>query len=350
MRPASVTRAVVLACAMLTPVRSVSAQFPVASPTAEAAGAYTESAEAPTWELSASVFGYFVPDDGNYAQPSLTADRGWLHLEARYNYEDWETGSAWFGYNLAGGDAVWWELTPMVGAVFGNTTGIAPGYRGAIGWKWLEASSEGEYLFDTTDSSASFFYAWSELAVAPVPWFRTGLVGQRTRVVPERSRHPARPSRRHVLQEYRCDGVRVQPRRQQTDLGRGDRRRLLRWAVGPALKVGTARRAVRQRRISATARSGPPLPPPIFMGSATTTAPRGGSASRRARFSNAGTLAAARTRCVSYVLDCPRSMLAVSMPTAATARAFTSHAAASGCNPGKCNCATPAAPRTAVPR
>jgi hypothetical protein len=186
MRPASVTRAVVLACALLTPVRSASAQVPiaqapVASPPAAPAAADTVSAEALTWEFSASVFGYFVPDDTNYAQPSLTADRGWLHLEARYNYEDQETGSAWFGYNLAGGDAVWWELTPMVGAVFGNTTGIAPGYRGAVGWKWLEASSEGEYVFDTTDSSASFFYNWAELAVTPVPWFRAGLVGQRTR-------------------------------------------------------------------------------------------------------------------------------------------------------------------------
>lgn len=180
MRPASVVWAVVFACAMLTPARGVFAQVPVAP--SPAAGADARAAEASAWEFSASVFGYFVPDDRNYAQPSLTADRDWLHLEARYNYEDQETGSAWFGYNLAGGDAVWWELTPMVGAVFGNTTGIAPGYRGAIGWKWLEASSEGEYLFDTSDSSASFFYAWSELAVAPAPWFRAGLVGQRTRV------------------------------------------------------------------------------------------------------------------------------------------------------------------------
>ena len=65
----------------------------------------------------------------------------------------------------------------------------------------------------------------------------------------------------------------------------------------------------------ATARSGAPLPPPTFIGSANTTAPRAGSDSRCARFSRAGTFAAARMRCVSYVVDCPRSMLAVSMPT-----------------------------------
>ena len=150
---------------------------PPSTTTAQDSGA----AQAPAWEFSASVFGYFVPEDRNYAQPSFTADRGWLHLEARYNYEDQETGSAWFGYNFAGGDAVWWELTPMVGAVFGNTAGIAPGYRGAIGWWKLDFASEGEYVFDAGESSDSFFYNWSELAVTPIDWLRLGMATQRTR-------------------------------------------------------------------------------------------------------------------------------------------------------------------------
>ena len=137
-------RAAVAACAMLAAGQAVLAQTPVTP--APTATADTAGAKAPEWEFSASVFGYFVPEDQNYAQPSFTADRNWLHLEARYNYEDQETGSAWFGYNFAGGKAVWWELTPMVGAVFGNTAGIAPGYRGAIGWWKLEFASEGEYV------------------------------------------------------------------------------------------------------------------------------------------------------------------------------------------------------------
>ena len=37
-------------------------------------------------------------------------------------------------------------------------------------------------MFDSGDSSDSFFYNWSELAVVPVDWFRVGLVTQRTRV------------------------------------------------------------------------------------------------------------------------------------------------------------------------
>jgi hypothetical protein len=48
------------------------------------------------------------------------------------------------------------------------TWGIAPGYRGSLGWWRLEFSSEGEYVFGTRDVSGSFFCAWSELSLAPV--------------------------------------------------------------------------------------------------------------------------------------------------------------------------------------
>ena len=115
-------------------------------------------------------------------QPTFTADRDWLHLEARYNYEALDTGSAWVGYNFSGGETVTWEFTPMLGAVFGATDGIAPGYKGSLGWKKLELYSEGEYVFDAGESSDSFFYNWSELTFAPVESFRFGLVTQRTRV------------------------------------------------------------------------------------------------------------------------------------------------------------------------
>jgi hypothetical protein len=141
-----------------------------------------ESEAEKAWSFSASVYTYIVPDSDTYAQPTVTADRGWLHLEARYNYEDLETGSVWVGYNFAGGEKLSWEITPMLGGVFGNTTGIAPGYKGSVSWWQLELYSEGEYVFDPGDSSESFFYNWSELTIAPWDWLRFGLVTQRTRV------------------------------------------------------------------------------------------------------------------------------------------------------------------------
>jgi hypothetical protein len=122
-----------------------------------------------------------VPDDREYVQPTFMADRGWLHLETRYNYENLETGSVWLGYNLSFGKKLVLEATPMLGGVFGNTTGIAPGYRFTLTYWKLELSSEGEFVFDTGNSEGSFFYTWSELSLSPVDWFRFGIAGQRTR-------------------------------------------------------------------------------------------------------------------------------------------------------------------------
>ena len=137
--------------------------------------------DAAKWSFSAWAYTYLVPDSRDYVQPTITADRGWLHLEARYNYENLETGSAWVGYNFSGGNKLAWKFTPMLGGVFGNTTGIAPGYNGSLSWWKLELYSEGEFVVDTGDSSGNFFYNWSELSLAPVDWFRFGLAAQRTR-------------------------------------------------------------------------------------------------------------------------------------------------------------------------
>jgi hypothetical protein len=134
------------------------------------------------WAFAGSLYTYLVPDSREYLQPSFFADRQWLHLEARYNYESLNTGSAWLGYNLGGVEKLAWEFAPMLGGVFGNTTGVAPGYRGSLSWWKLELSSEGEFLFDVGDFSKSYFYNWSEISLLPVEWFRFGMVTQRTRL------------------------------------------------------------------------------------------------------------------------------------------------------------------------
>ena len=43
-------------------------------------------------------------------QPTVAADRDWLHVEARFNYEDRDTGSVWLGYNFSVGEEVTWRL------------------------------------------------------------------------------------------------------------------------------------------------------------------------------------------------------------------------------------------------
>ena len=141
---------------------------------------FAADSEAKRWSFFASAYTYFLKESGDYVQPTFTADRGRLHLEARYNYEDLETGSAWVGVTFGGGEKLTWEVTPMVGGVFGNSTGVAPGYKGTLGWWKLGLYTEGEYLIDPGDRSANFFYSWSEFTLSPNDWFRVGVVEQRT--------------------------------------------------------------------------------------------------------------------------------------------------------------------------
>jgi hypothetical protein len=152
-----------------------------AAPATNAAPDALETEDEKKWAFSVSAYTYFVREGDDYVQPTITADRGWLHLEARYQYENLDTGSAWVGYNFSGGKKLAWEFTPMVGGVFGDTSGVAPGYKGSLGWWKLELYSEGEYVFDSEAHSDSFFYTWSELSLRPVEWFRFGFVTQRTR-------------------------------------------------------------------------------------------------------------------------------------------------------------------------
>ena len=142
----------------------------------------TTNEAARSWSFSVSAYTYLVPESRDYLQPTFMADRGWLHLEARYNYEGLDTGSAWVGYNVGVGKELTLQATAMLGGVFGDTTGIAPGYRFSLDYWKLELASEGEYLFDTANSSGDFFSTWSELSISPVDWLRVGLAVQRTKL------------------------------------------------------------------------------------------------------------------------------------------------------------------------
>ena len=172
-----------LAIAVVFSSANALAQAPASAPSPQASATPpvpTEEPDDKAWSFSASAYTYIAHESEDYVQPTFTADRGWLHLEARFNYEALDTGSAWFGYNFSGGEKLAWEFTPMLAGVFGKTTGVAPGYKGSLNWWKLALYSEGEHVFDAGDSSDSFSYNWSELTLAPVEWFRFGLATQRT--------------------------------------------------------------------------------------------------------------------------------------------------------------------------
>ena len=138
-------------------------------------------AEENAWAFSASVYAYDVPEDEDFLNPVVTADRGMLHLEARYNYEALDTASIWGGANFSVGETWVFDSTVMLGGVFGDMEGFAPGFRLSLTRSWFEATSEAEYYIDNHDHEENFFYTWSEIAGYPLEWLRLGLSIQRTR-------------------------------------------------------------------------------------------------------------------------------------------------------------------------
>ena len=135
-----------------------------------------------SWSFSAAAYYYILPHEKNTTTLLGYADHKSLHFEARYNYEDRETGSVFGGYVFEGGGELSWSLTPMVGFVFGNTDGFAPGLLTGLSWKKFDFYSESEYVIDFAGKENNFFYTWTELAITPFKNFRTGISGNRTRL------------------------------------------------------------------------------------------------------------------------------------------------------------------------
>jgi hypothetical protein len=136
----------------------------------------------PSWEFALTAYPTAVRGGDNYTSPIATADRGPLHLEARYNYESVGARSAFVGWTFSGGEAITWELTPLVGGAWGATQAFVPGFEASVAWKQLDFYIEAEYVRDIHARADSYFYAWSELGYRPVEWLRAGIAGQRTNI------------------------------------------------------------------------------------------------------------------------------------------------------------------------
>jgi hypothetical protein len=134
---------------------------------------------------SGAITGYYyaMRDEPDFGVGVATLDYKRWHFEARYNYEAENAGSAFVGYKFKGGDAVTFEVTPIVGALFGSARGVVPGVEASVAWGPFDAYVEAEYVDDRRQPGTSYYYAWSELAWTPVEWLRVGLVGQRTNTV-----------------------------------------------------------------------------------------------------------------------------------------------------------------------
>ncbi len=145
--------------------------------------AETATPAEPAWSGAITGYYYAMRDQPDFGVGVGSLDRGPLHLEARYNYEARDSGSAFVGWKFAGGDTVSYELTPIIGGLFGAARGVVPGLEASLGWRSFDVYVEAEYVRDLDESSASYYYSWTELGWKPLDWLRVGLVGQRTHTV-----------------------------------------------------------------------------------------------------------------------------------------------------------------------
>lgn len=136
----------------------------------------------PSWEFEVTAYPTQVRGGKHYTAAIAAADRGPLHLEARYSYEELNATSAFVGWTFSGGESLTWEITPLIGGVWGKKLGYVPGFEASVAWKRVDFYIEAEYVRDRRDASESFAYAWSELGFKALEWLRLGIAAQRTRV------------------------------------------------------------------------------------------------------------------------------------------------------------------------
>lgn len=128
------------------------------------------------WNYKLENYFYIYKDDF-FVLPIFQVNKDWLHLEARYNYENMNTGSAWFGYNFTGGNKLQYTITPMVAGILGKTNGIAPGLEVTLDFFGFEFYTEAEYVFDL-QTRDDFFYDWTIFTYSPLDWLFFGLASQ----------------------------------------------------------------------------------------------------------------------------------------------------------------------------
>jgi hypothetical protein len=164
-------RALFLVCGALATVAHAADEPVAASPPAATRA----------WSFAITAYPTHVRDGEHYTSVIALADHDALHLEARYDYESIGARSAYVGWTFKGGEALAWQVTPIVGGAWGTTKSFVAGAEASLAWRTLDVYVEAEHV-PTSSQGDGYLYAWSELGWRPVEWLRVGIVGQRTRV------------------------------------------------------------------------------------------------------------------------------------------------------------------------
>ena len=141
-----------------------------------------ETAGADKWSFETSIYYYSFPDLEDNLMPILYSDYRNFHFEVRYNYEDKKTFSFFGGYRFEGGEKTEWGITPILGAVTGNSEGIAPGLELDFAFNKIDFYSESEWFVDLSEKENNFIYTWSELGFLATEKIRCGISANRTKI------------------------------------------------------------------------------------------------------------------------------------------------------------------------
>ena len=145
------------------------------------AGRRASPPERPAWEFGLTAYPTFVRDGENYTSVIAVADRGALHLEARYNYESIGARSAFVGWTFSGGEGLHLGADAAAGRRLGRHARICS-RAGSEPWLEVDRLLRRRLSMCAAGSRCddSYLYAWSELGYSPFEWLRVGLAGQRT--------------------------------------------------------------------------------------------------------------------------------------------------------------------------
>lgn len=133
------------------------------------------------WSGSIAGYYYFIPGEENYPTIIGCSDHKSLHLEARYNYEDINTASAFAGYTWEKDGKFSYSVTPMAGIAVGHSNGILPGFECSASYSKINFYSENEYMLSFKGKEDNFFYSWTQLSASMFKNTQAGVLAQSLR-------------------------------------------------------------------------------------------------------------------------------------------------------------------------
>ena len=106
-----------------------------------------------------------------------------LHLEMRFDYEDFYTVSVFAGYKWENDTAANIQITaiPMAGIATGRTNGFLPGLELNIAYKSYTLYSENEYMLNFQGYKNDYFYSWTQFNRDVLKNVKAGVLAQSLR-------------------------------------------------------------------------------------------------------------------------------------------------------------------------